>query len=229
MDHFFALIMAGGGGTRLWPLSRRNRPKQVLPLTEERTMFQVTVDRLRDEFPPERIFVVTGRDMADAMRQITPHIPAENFLIEPSGRDSGPAAGWGTLRIYEQDPDAVIVDVRNRYESAVGKFENAVACDIEHFRELPDYVEQLFALKATVLVPIPPDNKDCMIVLELSGTGIVMMSSVFERASHPPRCPSDPTSPRLILKRSSPPPERQPRATFNCSTIVNVPFTRRRF
>jgi mannose-1-phosphate guanylyltransferase len=108
LDHFYALIMAGGGGTRLWPLSRRDRPKQVLPLTEERTMFQVTVERLHDLFPPERIFVVTGRDLAVPLQEITPDIPTENFIIEPSGRDSGPAAGLGTLHIMQRDPEAVI-------------------------------------------------------------------------------------------------------------------------
>ncbi len=108
MDHFYALIMAGGGGTRLWPLSRRDRPKQALPLTEDRTMFQVTVERLRDLFSPDRIFVVTGRDLAGPLHQSAPHLLAENFIIEPEGRDSGPAAGLGTFHIAQRDPDAVI-------------------------------------------------------------------------------------------------------------------------
>jgi len=108
MEHFYALIMAGGGGTRLWPLSRKHRPKQVLSLTEERTMFQVTVERLRDLFPPERVFVVTGKNFVEALQQSTPHIPSENFIVEPSARDSGPAAGLGTVEIARRDPDAVI-------------------------------------------------------------------------------------------------------------------------
>ncbi|MCC7448139.1 MAG: mannose-1-phosphate guanylyltransferase [Anaerolineae bacterium] len=108
MEHFYVLIMAGGGGTRLWPLSRRDRPKQVLPLTEERTMFQVTVERLDGLLPPARIFVVTGRDLADPLRESTPQIPAENFIIEPEGRDSGPAAGLGLFTIARRDPQAII-------------------------------------------------------------------------------------------------------------------------
>lgn len=107
-ENFYALIMAGGGGTRLWPLSRRDRPKQMLPLTEERTLFQVTVERLRDLLPPERIFVVTGNDMADALHQSTPMLPSQNFIIEPFGRDSGPAAGLGVFHIAQRDPQAVI-------------------------------------------------------------------------------------------------------------------------
>ncbi len=107
-ENFYALIMAGGGGTRLWPLSRRDRPKQMLPLTEERSMFQVTVERLRDLLPMERIFVVTGEEMARALHQSTPALPFENFIIEPFGRDSGPAAGLGVFSIAKRDPEAVI-------------------------------------------------------------------------------------------------------------------------
>ncbi len=108
MEHYYALIMAGGGGTRLWPLSRRDRPKQVLPLTEERTLFQVTVERLNDLLPPERIFVVTGGDLAGPLREIAPQLPAENFIMEPEGRDSGPAAGLGVFSIARRDPQAII-------------------------------------------------------------------------------------------------------------------------
>jgi mannose-1-phosphate guanylyltransferase len=108
MSHYYALIMAGGGGTRLWPLSRRDRPKQVLPLTEDRTMFQVTVERLDDMFAPDHIFVVTGPDLAEPLHQSAPHLLDENFILEPAGRDSGPAAGLGTFHIAQRDPDAVI-------------------------------------------------------------------------------------------------------------------------
>ncbi|HEX3053240.1 MAG TPA: mannose-1-phosphate guanylyltransferase [Aggregatilineaceae bacterium] len=109
MDHFYVLIMAGGGGTRLWPLSRKTRPKQMLPLVEDRTMFQATVERVVEKLlPPERIFVVTGRDYVDELRQSTPEVPAENFIVEPHGRNSGPAAALGTIHIQHRDPEAII-------------------------------------------------------------------------------------------------------------------------
>src|SRR5947199_32360 len=129
MDHYYALIMAGGGGTRLWPLSRKGRPKQVLPLTEERTMFQVTVERLHTLFPPERIFIVTGRELVEPLRESTPQIPAENFIIEPSGRDSGPAAGLGTFAIAQRDPDAVIAVLSADHHIAhESRFLDALRC-----------------------------------------------------------------------------------------------------
>src|SRR5258708_19591136 len=108
MNHTYALIMAGGGGTRLWPLSRQDRPKQVLPLTEDRTMFQVTVERVKDLLPPERGFVVTGRDLAAPLQEIAPDIPRENFIIDPAGRDSGPAAGLVTFHTPRHDPHPII-------------------------------------------------------------------------------------------------------------------------
>ncbi|RMF30169.1 MAG: mannose-1-phosphate guanylyltransferase, partial [Chloroflexi bacterium] len=61
-EHYYAVIMAGGTGTRLWPLSRKRRPKQALRLIGDRTMFQHAVDRLAPLFPPERILVVTGEE-----------------------------------------------------------------------------------------------------------------------------------------------------------------------
>jgi mannose-1-phosphate guanylyltransferase len=107
-DHFYALIMAGGGGTRLWPLSRRATPKQLLPLVEERSMFGVSVDRLAPLFPPDHIYIVTGAAYADAMRADAPQIPPQNFIIEPSGKDSAPAAALGMTVIAARDPQATV-------------------------------------------------------------------------------------------------------------------------
>src|SRR6266851_9265181 len=129
MNHYYALIMAGGGGTRLWPLSRRDRPKQVLPLTEDRTMFQVTVERLRDLLPPDHIFVVTGSELAGPLRELTPQLPLENFIIEPAGRDSGPAAGLGTFYIAHRDPQAVIAVLSADHHIAnEERYLNALRC-----------------------------------------------------------------------------------------------------
>jgi mannose-1-phosphate guanylyltransferase len=108
MDNYYALIMAGGGGTRLWPLSRKNRPKQMLSLLGEESMFRVSVMRLAALFPPERILVVTGQNQVEALQADVPELPRENFILEPHGRDSGPAAALGVAHIYHRNPQAVI-------------------------------------------------------------------------------------------------------------------------
>jgi mannose-1-phosphate guanylyltransferase len=108
MDNLYALIMAGGGGTRLWPLSRKNRPKQMLPLVEERTMFQISIERLEPLLTPDRIFVITGTEHVERLSASVPQIPRENFINEPFGQDTGPAVGLGTIHIQRRDPEAVI-------------------------------------------------------------------------------------------------------------------------
>ena len=108
MDNYYALIMAGGGGTRLWPLSRRQRPKQMLALVGDDSLFRVSVTRLAPIFPPERIFVVTGQSQVADLRADVPELPEENFIVEPFGRDSGPAAALGVAHISSIDPGAVI-------------------------------------------------------------------------------------------------------------------------
>ena len=105
---YHALIMAGGSGTRLWPLSRKNKPKQSLSLIEERTMFQVTATRLQPLIPLERVHVVTNAQMAQIFQEQVPGIPKENYIVEPSAKDSGPAAALGLACIHAVDPDATV-------------------------------------------------------------------------------------------------------------------------
>ncbi len=105
----YAVIMAGGSGTRLWPLSRKEQPKQALKLIGDRTMFQHAVERLAPLFPPERVFVVTNATLADVLRPQTPQVPADNFILEPEGRDSAPAAGLAAVKLLQGDPEAIMV------------------------------------------------------------------------------------------------------------------------
>jgi len=105
----YAVIMAGGSGTRLWPLSRKSQPKQSLRLIGDRTMFQHAVDRLSPLFTPDRIFVVTNAQMAAVLMPQAPELPAANFILEPAARDSAPAAGLAAVHLLKRDPDAMMV------------------------------------------------------------------------------------------------------------------------
>lgn len=109
MKHYYAMILAGGGGTRLWPLSRKNTPKQTLALTEERSMFRIAIDRLAPLFSPDRIFVVSGPRMTPSLRADALNIPSENFIVEPYARDNAAAVGLGLAAIAARDPDATVV------------------------------------------------------------------------------------------------------------------------
>jgi mannose-1-phosphate guanylyltransferase len=111
LEHYFAVIMAGGGGTRMWPLSRQSQPKQMLRLFDDRTLFQVSVERLAGMFPPDRILVVTVADQADRLQELTPSIPRENFLIEPYPRGTASVVGLAAVTLSHRDPDAVMAIV----------------------------------------------------------------------------------------------------------------------
>ncbi|HUH96143.1 MAG TPA: mannose-1-phosphate guanylyltransferase [Anaerolineales bacterium] len=106
-DHSYAVIMAGGGGTRLWPVSRKNQPKQLLPLLGAETLFQSTVSRLSDLFPARRILVVTVEEQMRQMRTQVPAIPEENYLIEPSPRGTASVVGLAAAVLKKRDPEAV--------------------------------------------------------------------------------------------------------------------------
>lgn len=103
------VIMAGGRGTRFWPLSRRHRPKQVLALAGEESLLRQTVDRLLPLAPAERILVVTGPDMEAAVRAELDALPPENVLVEPSGRNTAPCIGWAAVEIERRaGPSATV-------------------------------------------------------------------------------------------------------------------------
>jgi mannose-1-phosphate guanylyltransferase len=109
-QHHYAVIMAGGGGTRLWPASRRRRAKQFLALGTAggRTLIGATVDRMRALCGPDRTVVVAGLTQADDVRAALPDLPAANLLAEPVGRNTAPCIGFAAEVLYARDPDAVM-------------------------------------------------------------------------------------------------------------------------
>ncbi len=107
MLHF--VIMAGGAGTRFWPESRAARPKQFLPLAGERTMLQMTLDRLGPLASEQNVWVLTAAPLVDAVAKLLPQVPRERILGEPCKRDTAPCIGLAALLISRHDPDATMV------------------------------------------------------------------------------------------------------------------------
>ena len=110
-DDLYAVILAGGRGTRFWPLSRRRRPKQCIALTGDTTMLQETVARLHPIIPRERVLVVTGPDMADLVREQLPDLPAANIIVEPSPRNTAPCIALGAVEVARRGGGRAVMAV----------------------------------------------------------------------------------------------------------------------
>jgi mannose-1-phosphate guanylyltransferase len=104
----YAVIMAGGQGTRFWPRSRRKRPKQLLNIVGETTMLEQTVARVSPLIPYERIVVVAGEPYRDLLQASLPHLPPENFLFEPVGRNTAACVAWAALWVQQRAPGATM-------------------------------------------------------------------------------------------------------------------------
>src|SRR5215471_15795231 len=109
MEHLNAVILAGGSGTRLWPLSTPSFPKQFLPLPNGRSMIQESLARVEKLVSPEHAWVVTGRSMIKLVQEHLPMVPASQILGEPMGRSTAAAIGWAAATIARKDREAVMM------------------------------------------------------------------------------------------------------------------------
>jgi mannose-1-phosphate guanylyltransferase len=105
----YAIIMAGGSGTRFWPKSRRDRPKQLLRLSGDTTMLQQTVARVEPLVPRDRILIITGADQAAATRAQLPDLPAQNVVAEPAPRDTAPCVALAAAIVRSRDSQASMI------------------------------------------------------------------------------------------------------------------------
>lgn len=127
------VILAGGGGSRLWPMSRSDRPKQFCRLISEKTMFQETLERFRD-YPKEKIYVTTTKGLLDEVRGAMPDFPEKNIIVEPARRDTGPAMGYAATYlslIDENEPVAFIpsdhyIGRTDRFLSSIREAESVI-------------------------------------------------------------------------------------------------------
>ncbi|MGB7147827.1 MAG: mannose-1-phosphate guanylyltransferase [Terriglobales bacterium] len=106
--HFYPVILAGGRGTRFWPLSRKRRAKQLLALDGKQTMIQQTVARLAPMATPSRFWIITNGDLRSAIGRQLPKLPAKQIIAEPVGRNTAPAIGLAAFLLLRRDPGAVL-------------------------------------------------------------------------------------------------------------------------
>jgi len=106
--HFYPVILAGGRGTRFWPLSRKRRAKQLLALDGKQTMIQQTVARLAPMAAPIRFWIITNDDLRPAILRQLPKLPPRQIIAEPAGRNTAPAIGLAAFLLLRHDPDAVL-------------------------------------------------------------------------------------------------------------------------
>jgi mannose-1-phosphate guanylyltransferase len=150
--HNYAVIVAGGSGTRLWPLSRRNLPKQMQKFVTDKTLIDETVDRLLGFIPVENIYISTTGNFGPKIKEILPMIPAENIIVEPIARGTTAAFALFAQTIFERDPDASIFSLAS--DHAVTDIEKFQKTMLDAFNYVSDHPKEI------ALVGIKPTRPD---------------------------------------------------------------------
>lgn len=160
--HFYAVIMAGGSGTRLWPMSRQASPKQFQKLVSEKTLIQETFERVQKVLPVSQIYVATTEKYKDLALKQLPEVSEKHILLEPAQRNTSPAFGLAGLHLLAKDPKAIIATVAS--DHLVTNIEEFVSTFKAAFKAVEKYPDKLVA------VGINPDKPD-------TGLGYIKMGA----------------------------------------------------
>lgn len=145
-----AVIMAGGSGTRFWPQSRQQQPKQLLRLTGEQTMIQETVARIAPSVPVEQIWIVTNQSQAEQTAEQLPQLPTGQLIVEPCGRNTAPCIGLAAIQLLHHDRDAtMLVMPADHVIQQSERFRQSVQQAADYLTESPE---------SFVLFGVPPTS-----------------------------------------------------------------------
>ena len=142
-----ALIMAGGKGTRFWPLSTEKKPKQFLNLIGDKTMIQITIDRILPIIPIERVFVCTGERYVRLVKEQLPNLPERNIIVEPEGRNTAPCVSLSAMIIERYYNNATMVVLASDHLIGREKEFRDIILKSEEF--LNDYITSIVTLGMT--------------------------------------------------------------------------------
>ncbi len=136
--HRYAVVVAGGAGTRLWPLSRKDLPKQMQALMSDKSLIAETVERLRGVVPFEHVFISTTDNYRARIAELLPDIDPANFIVEPEARGTPAAFALFAARVHELDPDAVIFSLASDHAiTEIDKFQQTMREAFEHIESEP--------------------------------------------------------------------------------------------
>ncbi|MCL5407485.1 MAG: sugar phosphate nucleotidyltransferase [Patescibacteria group bacterium] len=152
-NNYFIVIMAGGSGTRLWPMSRCDQPKQFQNLCGEKSLIQETYDRVKDIVPRENIFVSLVKNILETSEKQLPEVKKENFIVETEGRNTGPAIAYAAANIARRNPQAAVITLPSDHAiEKLDEFQKSLKTVLNFVEKNPEYL-------ATVgLRPTSPDT-----------------------------------------------------------------------
>lgn len=145
--------MAGGSGTRLWPMSRKDSPKQFHNFSSDKSLIQETYDRLKDIVPKENMYVSLVENILETTQKQLPDIPKENYIVEPKAKNTAPAIGLVTATIFKKNPDAIISTIASDHTvKKVGNYQKAIKLSFSFVEKNPKY------LTTVGIEPTKPDT-----------------------------------------------------------------------
>lgn len=166
--HCYAVIMAGGSGTRLWPLSRKDKPKQFQRFTSSRTMIQETFDRVAKVVPRENIFVSTTKAYAELVLEQLPSLTEDRLILEPKSRNTAPAIALVAETLRARDPKAIVATIASDHAiENTGEFVTTIQAALETVSKHKDRL---------VVIGINPTRPD-------TGLGYIKMGQELKKAN----------------------------------------------